>query len=287
MVNAQDPTTSPWCAERAPATAPADGPPPRPMDIERPAAARLHDAFLGGSHNLGVDREFAERLAGDLPGIGELFQVDRGFLRRAVEHLLALGIRQFLDLGSGIPTIGHVHEVARRRTADLRVLYVDNEPLTVAHSSALLADEPHAAIIEADCRAPKSVLCSPAAEELLDLDRPLGLLMTSVLHFVPDADDPRGLAAEYRDALAPGSHLVLAHLADDVQPEVAAVLRREYAGTADPLHPRGTGWIEELFGDFEVLAPGAVPLADWRPDPEQVGLARRYRLMHGGVARKP
>ncbi|RKT82277.1 S-adenosyl methyltransferase [Saccharopolyspora antimicrobica] len=261
--------------------------PPREMDIVRPAAARIYDAFLGGGHNFGVERGFAERIEQALPGIGGCYQENRAFLRRTVEFLLARGVRQFLDLGSGIPTIGHLHEVARRRTRDFRVLYVDNEPLTVAHSKPLLADEPRADILQADCREPEAIFRSPEARELLDLRRPVGLLMTSVLHFIPDSDDPLGLVETYQDALVPGSHLVISHVTGTNAPEAVRVLADFYAETSDPLHPRETSWIDKLFGDFEILPPGTTNLADWRPDPGRpTSASDRYRLLYGGVARK-
>lgn len=260
--------------------------PPREMDIDRPCAARIYDAFLGGSHNFGVERGFVERVEETLPGITETYRENRAFIRRAVEYLLARGVRQFLDLGSGIPTIGHVHEVARRRTRHFRVLYVDNEPLTVAHSTPLLADEPRAAIIRADCRDPESVLRSPEAVELLDFDKPVGLLLSAVLHFVPDADDPSGLVRTYRAALPPGSHLVVSHVTGDRDKRAMDVLEDFYAETADPLRARPTSWIDGLFGDFELLPPGATYLSAWRPDPDQIPLGTRYPLLYGGVARK-
>ncbi|MGW1680703.1 SAM-dependent methyltransferase [Saccharopolyspora sp. NPDC002376] len=261
--------------------------PTRQMDITRPAAARIYDAFLGGGHNFGVERQFVERVEQALPGIGAAYQENRAFLRRTVEFLLARGVRQFLDLGSGTPTIGHLHEVARRRTRDFRVLYVDNEPLTVAHSKPLLATEPHAAILQADCRDPASVLLAPETQELLDLSKPVGLLMTSVLHFVPDSDDPLGLVEAYRDALAPGSHLVVSHVTGTRAPEAVRTLADFYAETTDPLHPRETSWIDKLFGDFEVLPPGTTYLTDWRPDPgHPTSPADQYHLHYGGVARK-
>jgi S-adenosyl methyltransferase len=261
-------------------------PPVREMDIDRPCAARIYDAFLGGSHNFGSERNFVEHLERALPDIGEAYRENRAFVRRAVECLLARGVRQFVDLGSGIPTIGHVHEVARRRTRDFRVLYVDNEPLTVAHSKPLLAGEARAEIIQADCRDPKSILHSPEAAELLDLGQPVGLLMAAVLHFVPDADEPVSLVETFRDTTAPGSHLVISHLTSSHDPAAMGTLVACYADTADPLHPRGTEWIEKLFGDFELLPPGATYLADWRPEPGQKPPQRRYQILYGGIARK-
>ncbi|GAA2801318.1 SAM-dependent methyltransferase [Saccharopolyspora taberi] len=258
----------------------------REMDIDRPCAARIYDAFLGGSHNFGVERGFVERVEAALPGITETYRENRAFVRRTVEYLLAHGIRQFLDLGSGIPTIGHVHEIARRRTRDFRVLYVDNEPLTVAHSRPLLADEPRAAIIEADCRDPESVLRSPAATGLLDLDQPTAVLMSAMLHFVPDGDTPAALVERYRKAVVPGSHLAVSHITGDYDPGAAGTLESFYAETTDPLIARSPQWIDELFGDFEVLPPGTSYLTDWRPDPDQAAARPRYRILYGGLARK-
>ncbi|MFC7344320.1 SAM-dependent methyltransferase [Saccharopolyspora griseoalba] len=259
---------------------------PRAMDLTRPAAARIYDSFLGGSHNFGVDREVVERIGGELPGIGESYWENRAFLRRAVEFMLAHGVRQFLDLGSGIPTIGPVHEIARRRTREFRVVYVENEPLTVAHSRPLLAAEPNATIIHDDLRAPDSVLRTSQVRQFLDLDRPIGLLMSAVLHFVPDTDRPAELVEAYRDALAPGSHLLISHLTDSHDPAAMQVLTGFYMESSDPMHPRGTSVVEKFFGDFEQVPPGPALLSDWRPEP---GARDRptYALLHGGVARKP
>jgi SAM-dependent methyltransferase len=257
----------------------------REMDIGRPAAARMYDAFLGGCHNFGVERAMVERIGTALPGITRTYQENRAFLRRAVEYLLAHGVRQFLDLGSGIPTIGHVHEVARRRTRHFRVVYVDNEPLTVAHSKPLLAAEINAAITLADMRDPQSVLESAEVRALLNLDEPVGLLMSSVLHFIPDSDDPDDLVAEYRAGLAPGSHLLISHVTGSHDPASARTLTEHYAETSDPLFPRDTDRIESFFGDFTPVPPGATYLSDWRPDPGTRTPAP-YRLMFGGLARK-
>ncbi len=258
----------------------------REMDIDRPCAARIYDAFLGGSHNFGVERQFAERLEAALPGVTGVFRDNRAFLRRAVEYLLARGVRQFLELGSGIPTIGHVHEVARRRTARFRVLYVDNEPLTVAHSKPLLAAEPRAEIIRADLREPESVLNAPETAELLDLSQPVGVLMSAVLHFLDDGDDPRGLVRAYQRAMPPESALMISHVTGGEQPAPMHLLAEFYADTADPLVARPPEWIDECFGGFDRLGPGTCSVRDWRPDPG-VPAHPHYRILHGGVARKP
>lgn len=257
----------------------------REMDLTRPAAARIYDAFLGGSHNFGIDRDIVERIERELPGIAESYRENRAFLRRAVEFMLAHDIRQFLDLGSGTPTIGPVHEIARRRTRDFRVVYVDNEPLTVAHSRPLLTREPNATIIQADLRDSESVLHASQVRQLLDLDRPIGLLMSAVLHFVPDTDCPAELVEAYRDALAPGSHLLISHLTD-TQNTAAQMLAGFYAESSDPMHPRDTSVVEKFFGDFEQVPPGPELLSDWRPDPGP-RIHPPHAVFHGGVARKP
>lgn len=256
---------------------------PRELDLDLPRAARVYDAFLGGSHNFGVERRFAERAEAALPGITAVYRENRAFVRRSVEYLIEHGVRQFLDLGSGIPTIGTVHEIARRRTDDFRVLYVDKEPLTVAHSSPLLACEPRAAIIEADFRDPRSILEAPEATALLDLNRPLALVMSSVLHFLPG--DPKELVAGYRDAVAPGSHLLVSHVTADADPCTMRRLENLYRETADPLLSRGTAWIDALFDGFTVVEPGITYLEDWRPDPGPRARSP-YRLMYGGLGVK-
>lgn len=258
----------------------------REMDLDRPCAARIFDAFLGGNHNFGVERRFVERAAETLPGITTVYRENRAFLRRVVELLLEKGVHQFLNLGSGIPTIGHVHEIARRRTRHFRVLYVDNEPLTVAHSRPLLADEPRAQIMQADLRAPDSILHAPQTRELLDLDRPVGLLMSAVLHFVTDAEEPSSLVGVYHDALARGSHVAVSHLTDAADPASMRTLHKLYADSADPLVARDTDRIAGLFSGFEPLSPGLRSLSDWRPDPDQAVFRSRYQLLHGGLGEK-
>ncbi|WP_412810656.1 SAM-dependent methyltransferase [Saccharopolyspora sp. MS10] len=259
----------------------------RAMDIDRPCAARIYDAFLGGGHNFGVEREFVERLQTAIPGVAGVFRENRAFLRRAVEHLLARGVRQFIELGSGIPTIGHVHEVAGRRTRRFSVLYADNEPLTVAHSRPLLSDEPRAGIIQADIRDPTSILRSPEAAHLIDFEQPVALVMSAVLHFLEDADEPLRLVRAYQEAVPPGSALVISHLTGSEEPEPMNLLAAFYAETADPMVARPAEWIAECFDGFALQAPGVCYLGDWRPEPDQlVHRHSGYRILHGGVARK-
>src|SRR5689334_8693366 len=183
----------------------------RGADFERPNVARMYDYFLGGSHNFAVDRKAAAAVLAAVPGIRALARQNRNFLRRAVQYLAHQGVRQFLDLGSGIPTVGNVHEIAQRDAPGSRVVYVDIEPVAVSHSRTLLEDNPDTAVAQLDLRRPDQVLDSPEVRDLLDLTRPVAVLAVAVLHFLPDSDDPAGVLARYRDAVAPGSRLVVSH----------------------------------------------------------------------------
>ncbi|HEX5494116.1 MAG TPA: SAM-dependent methyltransferase, partial [Mycobacteriales bacterium] len=188
-----------------------------------PSTARVYDALLGGSHNFAVDRQMAEAVRAALPGIEAAARANRAFLRRAVRHLLDLGVEQYLDLGSGLPTVGNVHEIVHRHDPDGRVVYVDIDPVAVAHSRAILRDQPSVTAVRADLRDPRSILAHPDVRRLLHPDRPTGVLAVASLHFVPDSDDPAGIIAAYREALAGGGYLVVSHASDDgLPPEQAS-----------------------------------------------------------------
>lgn len=255
------------------------------MNLTQPCAARIYDTFLGGNHNFGADRAFADQAELVLPGINEAYRENRAFLRRTVDYLLSVGVRQFLDLGSGIPTIGHIHDVARRRTDNYRVLYVDNEPLTVAHSRPLLADDPRVDIIEADCRNPQEILGSPEALELLNMKEPIALFMLSLLHFLSGENTVDDLVAYYRSRLVPGSYLCVSHVTASAQPRHMGTLEKLYASTADPLVSRTPEHITRWFEHFQLVPPGLGFLAAWRPDPG-VRTLPRYRLLYGGIGQK-
>ncbi|WP_461121365.1 SAM-dependent methyltransferase [Saccharothrix stipae] len=236
-------------------------------DVERPNVARLFDYYLGGAHNFAVDREFAHRSMSEIP-TAAMVQHTRAFLRRAVRHCVANGIRQFLDLGSGIPTAGNVHEVAQQADPTCRVVYVDNEAATVAHSRTMLRDTAGAAIAEADVRDVNAVLNAPEVRDLLDLSRPIAVLMVAILPYVPDDDGPAELVARYRDALADGSYLVLSHLTADEQPEVVHKLLGMIAETMTPVVARSKAEIEAMLDGFDLLDPGLVLCTSWRGEDE-------------------
>src|SRR5882757_831692 len=184
---------------------------PRSIDISAPSVSRIYDYYLGGSHNFEVDRDAARRAMEFMPGLPKIMQANRAFMRRAVRFATGEGITQFLDIGSGIPTFGNVHEIAQESRPGARVVYVDNDPVAVAHSQAVLEGNDDADVIAADLLKPREILASSQVQRLIDLNRPVALLLVAILHFVEDADDPYGAVAELRDALAPGSLLVVTH----------------------------------------------------------------------------
>lgn len=225
----------------------------------------MYDYLLGGGHNFEADRKLAAKVSGAHPGCWDIARLNRSFLRRAVLELSAAGVRQFLDLGSGIPTVGNVHEIAQRADPEARVVYVDNDPVAVAHCELILEHNERAAVVHADVRDPHSILTSPITRELLDLDQPVGLLMVCVVHFVSPEADPVGLLERYREALAPGSYLALSHLTADSGAAEMDALVEVMRSSKDPIHPRSRAQIAELFTGFDLVEPGMVSIADWRP----------------------
>ncbi|MEV1288621.1 SAM-dependent methyltransferase [Micromonospora sp. NPDC049679] len=259
---------------------------PPEIDVDRPAVARVYDYYLGGLHNFAVDREFAAQVLQAMPDLPTHAQENRAFLRRAVRFLTAQGIDQFVDLGSGIPTVGNVHEVAQRADADSRVVYVDWDPVAVAHSRAILDGNHRASVIAADLRQPGQVLDDPALRQLIDLDRPVAVLLVSVLHFVPDDQRPREIVSEFAKAVAPGSYLVISHASSEGQPEQAARLQALYNKSASPMRVRSRAEISALFGDLTLVDPGVVQMPLWRPDSsDDVGPDVESYPGYAGVAR--
>lgn len=238
---------------------------PKDVDDTVPSPARMYDYLLGGGHNFAVDREMVDKLTTVSPLIGQLAVRNRAFLRRAVLTLVERGVRQFLDLGSGIPTVGNVHEIAQEADPQARVVYVDNEPVAISHSELVLEGNDRATAILADMRDPVGILEHPKTRRMLDFDAPVGLLMVTVFHYVADSDGPMELMARYREALVPGSSLALSHLRSDIDSvEVDLVVDLMKNGT-NPIYPRGQAEITDLFTGFRLLEPGLVPTPHWRP----------------------
>ncbi|WP_371483260.1 SAM-dependent methyltransferase [Kitasatospora sp. NBC_00315] len=245
----------------------------RPVaDVDVANIARIYDYYLGGLYNFAIDREKADRIRTMLPGVDLLARANRDWLRRSVRFLLDQGVDQFVDLGSGLPTANNVHEVAHARNPLARVVYVDHEPSAVLHGEEILADEPLAAMIEADGRRPEQVWAHPRVRELIDLSRPVGILMGGLLVFVDDEDDPAAVVAAYRDACAPGSYLSISHLSDDLadaatRTQVARMTDAYRVGVGQELYVRDREVIASWFEGMELVEPGVTLMADWRPDP--------------------
>ncbi|WP_367131116.1 SAM-dependent methyltransferase [Saccharothrix sp. HUAS TT1] len=259
---------------------------PDGVDTDLPSAARLYDYLLGGGHNFAADRQLAEQFLRAQPNGRTIARLNRAFLRRAVLHLVDAGVRQFLDLGSGIPTVGNVHEVARRAAPDARVVYVDYEDVAVAHSHMILADDELATVVQEDITDPAAVLAGVRGTGLVDFAEPIGVLAVGVFHFVPPERDPAGVVAGYRDAVAPGSCLALSQFTSDLQPEemagVVAVMRH----STDPVFPRTHAGITALFEGFELVEPGVVPLPRWRPEEGATEEDAERSGIFAGVGRK-
>jgi hypothetical protein len=265
--------------------APAPGAPPAEIDTSVPHSARIWNYWLGGKDNYPVDREVGEKFLEVYPGIVDVARAVRYFLARAVRHLAGeVGIRQFLDVGTGLPTVDNTHEVAQRVAPECRIVYVDNDPLVLAHARALLASEPPGACdyIDADVRDPGAIL--DAAARTLDFTRPVGLMMLGILGHVSDYDEARSIVRAFLDALPPGSYLVLSDGADTSVERTEA--HRRYASTgAVPYLLRSTAQITGFFDGLELVQPGVVPVSRWRPDPSPFGEPAHVDTF-GGVARK-
>lgn len=240
---------------------------PPSINTSVPSVSRMYDYFLGGSHNFQVDRDIADEALRHHPGIRVIARENRAVMRRTIRFALTQGITRFLDIGSGIPTFGNVHEVAQAERPGARVVYIDNDLIAVAHARAVLDGNPDASIARADLRDPDSILGSPEVERLLDLDRPVALMLVAIVHFFTDRDQPGELIARLRDALAPGSLMVITH-ATLRGPETAGMLTASdlYAKTGSRLIYREAHEVKALFDGWELVPPGVVPLPSWHPE---------------------
>ncbi|MEU6095136.1 SAM-dependent methyltransferase [Streptomyces sp. NPDC047079] len=261
---------------------------PKGVDPGKASVARMYDAMLGGEHNFAIDREAVAAFTAIDPQVRTLARANRAFLQRAVRFLVDAGVRQFIDLGSGIPTQGNVHEVAQSACPGTRVVYVDNDPVAVAHSASLLADNPDADIVDADIRRPADVLSSPQVRRLIDLDQPVAVLMITILHFITSEESPAGIAAAFRDALPDGGWLALTHATNEDRPGTAAAVGQLYRSRAtSPVTARSRAEILALFDGFELAEPGLVHVPLWRPDPgDPIPENPSEYWVYAGVGRK-
>ncbi|TCO59770.1 SAM-dependent methyltransferase [Actinocrispum wychmicini] len=262
---------------------------PTDVDVNLPNAARIYDYWLGGSHNFGPDRTLAEQVLTIMPGIRDAVRLNRAFLARAARFMVQSGIRQFLDVGSGIPTVGNLHEIVQRMDPECRVVYVDRDSIAVSHSELMLGHNKNAAVVQADLRDRDGILNADAARPLLDLSQPVGLFMLLLLHFVPDEWDPAGIVAGYRDALASGSYIAISHVAADSGTPGLTEAIEAYKSTQTLPTPRTREQLLPFFAGFDLVEPGLVGCAEWRPagtgdvsDSPEINA-----LPYAGVARKP
>lgn len=262
---------------------------PPGIDTSKANIARVYDYWLGGNHNFRADQDAARSLTALEPNARVIVRANRAFLGRAVRFLAReAGIRQFLDIGAGIPTEQNVHEVAQGAAPGARVVYVDNDEVAVAHSRLMLQDNPDATIIQADLREPGKILADPETQLLLDFSQPVAVLLVAVMHFIPDVYQPAQIMATLREAMVPGSYLVICHSCREARPELVdaaeTAYRRQVAGQ---LCVRTREEIEGLFDGFSLVEPGLVYLPEWRPDaPEDVPENPREFWALVGVGRR-
>jgi trans-aconitate methyltransferase len=253
------------------------------FDPAIPSAARIYDYLLGGKDNYEVDRAAAEKVLAVAPDQRRLARANRAFAIRAVAAVAGAGVRQFIDLGTGIPTSPSVHEVAMRADPSARVVFVDHDPVVQAHNAALLGSDPRVATVQADIRQPDAILGHPDLLRLVDFAEPVGVLCVAVLHLISDRQDPAGILARFLDRMAPGSHLVVSQFATASDPAGMARLRAVADGTPVETYFRSAGEIRAFFGGLELLEPGVVSVDEWRP--EGIAAPTKLKIM-GGVGRK-
>ncbi|MEV6348204.1 SAM-dependent methyltransferase [Actinoplanes sp. NPDC051851] len=259
-----------------------------PLDSGRPHPARVYDYLLGGKDNFAADRAAAEQGLQANPNAATAPRENRAFLRRTVRFLAESGVRQFLDIGTGLPTSPNTHEIAQAVNPAARIVYADNDPLVLAHARALLTSAPEGrtAYVDAAFQEGERILDSPGVRDTLDLTEPVALLLFAVLHFIEDADDPYGTVARLMDALPGGSYLVVSHITADHDPEgwarFTAVMRRQ--GMASRL--RSLDEVARFFTGLDPVAPGVVPILRWRPEADSPFTDTQVAL-YGGVGRKP
>ena len=268
---------------------------PPGIDPATPSPARLYDYYLGGTNNFRADRDAAEQIRARMPELADAAWANRGFHQRAALWMAGtVGIRQFLDIGSGLPTQNNTHQAVHRATREARVVYVDNDPLVRVHASALLVNAGQTRFVTADLRDPDGVLNHPQTRELIDFSQPVGLLMTAVLHFVSDGSDPHGLIARYVARLAPGSYLALSHITADQKPPAAtAAIRDIYANATEQIYLRSRAEVERFFDGLELVSPyegGAAEVTyvgEWGAEDPDLADSDGSRWSYGAVARRP
>ncbi|TDD29525.1 hypothetical protein E1287_30825 [Actinomadura sp. KC06] len=246
----------------------------------------MYDYYLGGKDNYPADREAAEKIMALGPS-RDICVANRRFLGRAVRLAAREGIRQFLDLGTGLPTRENVHEVAQREAPGAHVVYVDYDPVVLAHARALKAIDATTTVVQEDVRKPREILDHPEVLGLIDFSEPVAVLFVAVLHCLTDDEDPWGVVRTFAERMAPGSHLIVSHLTDDAHPDVGAAAREVYDAATAPLIHRGHAAISRFFDGFEVLEPGVTAVNEWRPEGDLDRERPGGEWFYVGVGRKP
>ncbi len=267
---------------------------PEGVDPAIPSPARMYDYMLDGKHNFPADRDAVERFRAQLPDLEDAAWANRGFHQRAARWMAAeRGIRQFIDIGSGLPTQGNTHEVVQEVDPAARVVYVDHDPMVLAYADDLLADDGTTAVVRADLRDPDSLLAQPALRALIRFDQPTGLLMTAVLQFVADSADPWGLVARYTSALVPDSYLALSHItADGLPPRAIKTGVDIYSAATESAYPRPRAAIQRFFDGLELVPPYAggdrvvVHVGLWGAEDPAAADSDGSRALYCGVARR-
>jgi hypothetical protein len=271
-----------------PSTDALPGPPPGRdiLDSGLPNVARIYDCLIGGKDNFAADRQAARELAAAIPGIAQAARDNRAFLGRAVRFLAGqAGITQFLDIGTGLPTRSHVHQIAQKISPAARVAYADNDPIVIAHARALLAGQPGTTAVHADLRYPRDLLTNTEIRRLIDFSKPAAILLVAVLHFVPDDQHPWSTVRCLTEHLAPGSYLVISHVTgDEITPGAVHRAREVYAGTLVPGVARSHTEIARFFDGTSLVSPGLVDVSRWRTTPRAID---RPVLCYAGIGRKP
>jgi hypothetical protein len=260
---------------------------PPGIDTRIPNMARMYDYALGGKDNFAADRAAVEKLFSFSPENRDVPRANRRFLGRAVRFAAAQGVSQFLDLGTGLPSQGHVHEVVAEINPDAHVVYVDYDPVVVNHARALLLDSDSVTAVQADIRDPDSILTHPDVTGLIDFSRPVAVLFVAVLHGIPDRDDPAGIARAFAGRLSPGSYLILSHLTSEGHsPELVAQKEEVFARSTAPVLYRSRAEILRMFNGFSLVEPGLTAVTRWRGDEQDRNLDAAGQWWLGGVGRK-
>ncbi|HEV7931378.1 MAG TPA: SAM-dependent methyltransferase [Actinomadura sp.] len=258
---------------------------PRRIDRSRPSVARMYDYYLGGKDNFAVDRAAVEQVARAMPEIRQLALENRAFLRRAVRYMARQGIRQFIDIGSGLPTAGNTHEVAQEIIPDARVVYVDHDPVVLVHGRAILASDANTTVASADMRDPAEVFGHPETTKLIDFDRPIGVLLIAMVHFLT-MDEQTEIMRRLRDTLPAGSCVTLTHVTTDGHsPEAVAQIENVYASTPTPIYFREHAEVARFFDGLDLVDPGLVTIDAWHPDPADPS-PEATKWLYGGLGHK-